>query len=206
MGRIEHDDDFFSVLCPVRERGLEPKRNMDTVNSNGRQKLHPNSRASVLYNRFEFQPIDEHTSEQIRNISKVISEILRLPLVLIELLIIVGFQCQQIYEQLLRELGRTAQHYVEQEEEWHRRIGEVRRNLEEGNARERKWNLEKEAAGGKKRTVEETAERATKQNVKEEPARERNLDQTTANAGKKLRKDSGHNTVPQLAKKEYPTR
>ncbi len=147
--------------------------------------------------------MDEHTSEQIRNISKVISEILRLPLVLIELLVIVGFQCQQIYDQLLRELGRTAQHYVEQEEEWHRRIGEVRRNLEEG---ERKWNLEKEAAREKKRTVEEAAARVIKQNVKEEQARERNLDQTIANTGKKIPKDSGHNTVLQPAKKEYPTR
>ena len=188
---------------PSEKEVWNQKRNMDVVNSNGRQKLHPNSRASVLYNRFEFQPMDEHTSEQIRNISKVISEILRLPLVLIELLVIVGFQCQQIYEQLLRELGRTAQHYVEQEEEWHRRIGEVRRNLEEG---ERKWNLEKEAAREKKRTVEEAAARVIKQNVKEEPARKRNLDQTIANTGKKIPKDSGHNTVPEPAKKEYPTR
>ncbi len=138
--------------------------------------MHPNSRASAVYNRYEFLPMDDYTSNQIRDISKDLSEILRIPLILIQMLLVVGYQCQRIYEQMLYDLDNKAEQAVKQEERWQQLRDKIYRDKEE------------EAARGKKRCLHESKKDATEKKAK------------------KARKESCQITVPQTKKREYPTR
>ncbi len=166
---------------------MEAKRNMDaikTVNTNGRQKLSPNSRAGIIYKRFEFTPMDEHTSKQLHEISVALSEILRLPLVLLQILLVVGYQCQQIYEQMLREIDNRAEHAIQQHEQWRRRVNEIRdRVLME--------RLEEKKTSGIKRCLDEESSVNIKKDDKN---------------SKRARKESCQNLVPQPEKNKYPKR
>ena len=128
--------------------------------------------------------MDEHTSKQLHEISVALSEILRLPLVLLQILLVVGYQCQQIYEQMLREIDNRAEHAIQQHEQWRRRVNEIRdRVLME--------RLEEKKTSGIKRCLDEESSVNIKKDDKN---------------SKRARKESCQNLVPQPEKNKYPKR